>query len=144
MADSPLRELLQETVSAWLFWAVPAWFVLCGTLALVKLAHFYRRATGRANGVVVALEPFQDGEGATLYRPLVEFEAEGQTHRVADPMASRPALRVGQAVVVYLVPGKPHEAQFGRARYVGPFLLLLVVGGTWLAAGVWLWLALGR
>lgn len=131
--------LLSERTASGLFWLVAAGLAAVGTGATALAVRCGLRATASASGTVVGLEATTDSDGATLYRAVVVFTADGAEHRTADPLARSPAAyRVGQRVRVCYPPGRPESAQLGRWRFVGPFLGLAAVGWGLLAVGlVW-------
>jgi hypothetical protein len=120
---------------SWLFWVVASGLAGLGTAGVVSAGRRGLRATEAADGTVVELAEEADSDGATLYRAVVVFRANGVEHRTADTMARRPAAhRIDQRMRLWYPPGRPEQAQIGRWRHVELFLWAAVVGWGCLAA----------
>jgi hypothetical protein len=131
--------LFQEAFESWIYWAVAGWFAVLGSVLLLRSLWFDRRATARADGVVIELHDELDSDGGPLFRPVVCFQVSGEAFQIEDVLAANPAPhRIGDRVDVYFPPGHPAQAQIGRGQFLFPFTLLAVLGWGMLAAG-FLW-----
>lgn len=130
--------LLTEISDSWSFWIVAGLLAMVGTTGALYAAYCGMRATERTDATVVELQKNNDSDGMPMFRPVVAFVADGVDHRVADPVARRPAgFHIGQQVKVYFRRDRPEQAQIGRWRALWPCLGL--ASAAWLAMGVAVW-----
>lgn len=101
---------------------------------------------GSAIGTVVRLEESESNEGGTVYSPVVEFTANGQTHSFESGNASDPPdYEVGDEVKVLYDPAAPNEARIESFAelWLMPILLIpAMLLGMLIVNGVFGWLAI--
>ena len=111
-----------------------------GLLLLVASVRRALRATERARGMVLEVVRVDDGDGAG-YRPVVEFEWEGQ-RVVLDELptwAWKPRYQVGERVMVFFPAAEPVAGRLSRVPWL-ELSLSLAVGGV--GAGTLAWILL--
>ncbi|MEL7446060.1 MAG: DUF3592 domain-containing protein [Pseudomonadota bacterium] len=83
----------------------------------------------RANGTVIELDRYTDGDGDTMYRPLIEFrDADGTIQQVQSKVSSSsPSFARGEQVSVIYDPGDPSGAIIDT--FMQRFFLPLIFGG---------------
>jgi Protein of unknown function (DUF3592) len=85
----------------------------------------------RATGTVVRLEESSSSEGGTVYSPVIEFSANGQTYSFESGNASDPPTnRVGDQVPVLYDPEAPEQARIESfyELWLFPAILIPVMG----------------
>jgi len=79
-------------------------------------------------GTVVRLEESNSSEGGCcVYSPVVEFDANGQTHSFeSDNASDPPAYEVGEVVNVIYDPSDPNTAQINKwsERWLFPIIII--------------------
>lgn len=99
--------------------------LLIALVVWVRLRRFVAESL-RAEGTVVRLAERRDGDGDTVYAPVVRFTPRGRRTEVEfrDQLWSRPAgYRVGQRVEVLY-----HQREHKRARLASSFRLYFAPG----------------
>ncbi len=104
-----------------------------GVLLLVRAL----RLEAATYGTVVGHDR-SDSEDATSYYPRVAFATEGREGLIRGQIGhGRPQPPVGARVQVYLPPGDPQAAEFGRA--VGVWVAVAATSAGAVLAGVAAW-----
>lgn len=89
------------------------------------------RASRRAEGVVVGLSTARNSDGRTMYMPVVEFKAPGETLvRFTSTIASNPpSSKVGERTGVRYLVKKPQAAKIDSFAEIWLVTLVLAVIG---------------
>ncbi|MBK8418621.1 DUF3592 domain-containing protein [Candidatus Villigracilis saccharophilus] len=77
-------------------------------------------------GIVVEMDA-STTDGSTTYSPIIEFEANGETHSFKGNISSNPPqYSIGDRVDVRFDPGNPNTAQIDKSseRWLTPILLI--------------------
>ena len=77
-------------------------------------------------GIVVEMDA-STTDGSTTYSPIIEFEANGETHSFKGNISSNPPqYSIGDRVDVRFDPGNPNTAQIdkGSERWLTPIILI--------------------
>ena len=117
-----------EKIQAGCLWAVLhlVWMGLLAWAVFLAYQSWHFTQSGvAATGTVVENRAIDDADGTT-YKPVVEFEIDGQVYRFeGGNSSSPPAYRVGQSVRVLYDPADPSQAQINSIweRWLAPFLM---------------------
>lgn len=132
--------------SFWFLSTGVALFVILGAIAIfLAIGQVKRSDWPKVDGTVVQVETYidrdRDDDGhyseTRMYRPQVEFTADGRTYRFTSRISTSTSISVGETVEVVYNPSDPQQAEIaGRGTFV-PWLLggLAVLFGLMFGGG---------
>jgi len=127
---------MSEAATVGLFF-VPTAAILLGVAIFffVRTRRFLARAID-TQGTVIGLVASRGSEGATTYKPVVQFTTpEGGTFQFTDSVGSSPpGFDVGEAAPVKYDPQNPQRARIGTGFRL--WFLVVLLGGLGLIFGI--------